>query len=174
MPYTPKSVGIPAAAEYSVSRRTPYAAASPKACYRRTGSGQSWSGFALEVWTRSCVRSAAVRSDANERENRRPGQGTAASTTPPTDMHFTAMDRRRRAAAIRCVPHEWSGFRDPLFDQPRPNLTIESYEQAAQHLLDGGLCPHPDRAALQALWRRQGHSRRLAQAVVDRWGGEVA
>ena len=94
------------------------------------------------------------------------------SNSSPTGED-SAADRRRLIARGRCEPHDWSGYRDPLFDAPKPVLTVDSYAAAAAHLLERGLCPHADRVALQSLWR-QGKHRRLAQKVVDLWSGAVA
>jgi hypothetical protein len=102
------------------------------------------------------------------------GPTSKAATTPHTDKWNHTASRRRLIAAARCEPHEWSGYRDPLCDAPKPELTVDSYAQAARHLLDHGLCPHADQTALQALWRRQGQHRRLAQQIVELWDGQVA
>lgn len=43
------------------------------------------------------------------------------------------------------------------------------YEDAAHHLLGHGLTPAPNRAGLEAMWRRGGHSRRAAEFIAERW-----
>jgi hypothetical protein len=102
------------------------------------------------------------------------GPTSKGATTPHTDKSNDTASRRRLIAAARCEQHDWSGFRDSLCDARKPELTVDSYAEAAQHLLERGLCPHADRPALQAMWRRQGQHRRLAQQIVTLWDGQVA
>jgi hypothetical protein len=82
--------------------------------------------------------------------------------------------RRRLIAAARCEPHEWSSYPDPLCDPPKPELTVDSYARAAQHLIDRGLCPHLDTRALRTLWRRGGADRVLAMRLHQLTNQEAA
>jgi hypothetical protein len=80
---------------------------------------------------------------------------------------IAAQERRRRAESWR-LPLLECGHSDPLCLCGWPELTLDSYEAAAQHLLDHDLTPHPDLPAMRAMWRRGGSSQRLAHRIAQR------
>jgi hypothetical protein len=74
--------------------------------------------------------------------------------------------RIRRAASWR-LPAPCSGRSDPWW-YPEPGE--RGYEDAAAHLLELGLTPAPNPAALRAMWMAGGQSRRAAEVIAERWG----
>ena len=74
--------------------------------------------------------------------------------------------RIRRAASWR-LPASCSGRSDPWW-YPEPGE--RGYEDAAAHLLELGLTPAPNPAALRAMWMAGGQSRRYAEVIAERWG----
>jgi hypothetical protein len=78
--------------------------------------------------------------------------------------------RLRRAASWRLPPKK-SGYRsDPWFYEP----PTAGYVAAAHHLLDHGLIPAPNIAAMQLMWRQGGPQRRAAARIAEAWNLAVA
>jgi hypothetical protein len=88
--------------------------------------------------------------------------------------------RRRHAAALRLPPLAPCGcIRDPGHDRHRcgdeiTTSMVDGYRAAVLHLRAHGLLAAPDIAAMQALWRRGGDDRQLAQELYELAGGVVA
>src|SRR5271154_7187335 len=76
--------------------------------------------------------------------------------------HSTAIVQglhRRRAASRRIVDG------DPWRYEP----PTAGYELAAAHLLELGLTPAPNVAALRVMWKTRGESQRAAWTISERW-----
>lgn len=90
-------------------------------------------------------------------------------STNTTSSHHTAdtdsvsQHRRRRIAAQRLPGGDpWPWCYEPLGER--------GYPETAAYLADQGLVAAPNRAALQAMWKRGGHHRQLAEVIAERWG----
>jgi hypothetical protein len=85
---------------------------------------------------------------------------------------------RRRTAAAQSVPLD-CGCRDPwtcdctenLFDRDGFDRWVDAGGAAARHLLEVGCTPILETDVLQALWRRGGPERALAQHLFALAGG---
>lgn len=99
-----------------------------------------------------------------EKENRPADNGAVSRTTGCT--HYIAGLRRRQAATYR-LPVLDCGHVDPW--TCRPSIPTRGYAEAAQHLLDVGLTPAPNLAAMRDMWRHGGDEQRAALAIADRW-----
>jgi hypothetical protein len=90
---------------------------------------------------------------------------------PPGDS-IPVQLRRRRDAALRLEPLV-CGCRDPwpcrCHDYEQSDVQFDAYQDAAQHLMELDLSPGPDVVAMRRMWRRGGHSQRLAMEIADRW-----
>jgi hypothetical protein len=81
-------------------------------------------------------------------------------TAQPGETPGNGLVRRRREASYR-LPVLESGRSDPWwYEPPGPR----GYEQAAQHLLERGLLPAPNREGLQVMRDRQ-----AAQHIAQAW-----
>lgn len=96
---------------------------------------------------------------------------------PPSSESTTRMLHRRADAARRLLPLD-CGCRDPLpctcTSPPMSDHVVDSYRDAAQHVLAQGLTPLLPAEVLRALWRRRGEDRRLAQHLHQITLGAVA
>ena len=85
--------------------------------------------------------------------------------------------RRRRLASQRCVPLD-CGCRDPwpcrCTEPPLTERQVDYWRDAVLHVLDTGCMPLLPLEARQALWRRGGADRVLAELLHDGCGGEAA
>jgi hypothetical protein len=85
--------------------------------------------------------------------------------------------RRRRLASQRMVPLD-CGCRDPwpcrCTDPPLTERMVDGWRDAALHVLPTGHIPLLPLEARQALWRRGGRDRALAELLHDACGGEPA
>jgi hypothetical protein len=90
----------------------------------------------------------------------------------PQDLR--AQLHRRRVAAAKSLPLACN-CRDPYLcactEPPPTERWVDAGAAAAQHLLEVGLTPILDVAVLQALWRRAGRDRALAQHLYALVGG---
>lgn len=116
-----------------------------------------------------------------ERESR-PGGGTetASQTFPEVSPDPTCTGRQlrgRRESSRRLVPLD-CGCRDPwpcrCTDPPLSERMIDAGRDAAQHILDTGRVPLLEIEVLQALWRRGGADRALAEQLHAATGGVAA
>jgi hypothetical protein len=84
---------------------------------------------------------------------------------------------RRRQAAARSVPLD-CGCRDPggcrCTQPPLTEHAVDSWRDSALHILRTGNMPVLPIEARQALWRRGGADRMLAELLHDACGGEIA
>lgn len=115
-----------------------------------------------------------------ERRSRRPGQDSAASKALVMDCHQhsgVAAMKRRRAAARRLMPLD-CGCPDPWPCRcslpPLSDKMIDAGRDAALHILESGRVPLLAIEVLQALWRRGGPDRVLAEQLHAACDGEVA
>ena len=96
-------------------------------------------------------------------EEERPPKGPINSLgshhTTPTGIEYSRGLRRRRAA----------GWRLPGGDPWRYEPPTAGYELAAAHLLEAGFPPAPCLLAMRQMWKSGPESRRIAQAVAERW-----
>jgi hypothetical protein len=103
-----------------------------------------------------------------------PIESTAADTT---DRSGLAIMKRRSAAARRMLSLD-CGCRDPwpcrCSDPPLSERMIDAGRDAALHLLDIGNVPMVKIEVLQALWRRGGEDRELAELLHHLADGEVS
>lgn len=98
-------------------------------------------------------------------------------TRPPAPQDINSQLDRRRRTSTRCVPLD-CGCPDPWpCDCTSPPLTdkwIDAGRDAARHLLAAGQTPLLEIEILQALWRRGGDDRRLAQHIHQLTEGQIA
>ena len=103
-----------------------------------------------------------------------PIESTAADTTDGSGL---AIMKRRSAAARRMLSLD-CGCRDPwpclCSDPPLSERMIDAGRDAALHILGTGCVPMVQIEVLQALWRRGGADRELAELLHDLTDGEVA
>jgi hypothetical protein len=88
----------------------------------------------------------------------------------------TVAGLRRRRAASRRVPPLDCGCPDPWCRCSEPPLSermIDAGRDAALHLLDAGNVPILEFEVLQALWRRGGADRVLAEQLHQASGGAI-
>lgn len=105
---------------------------------------------------------------ATNDEGQRTGQ-TTSPYNPRSKVEATAAQlRARRAAAARCVPLD-CGCADPwpcrCTRPPLSERTVDGYRDAARHVLGHGSTPALPLEVLQALWRRGGPDRELADEL---------
>ncbi|MDX1880092.1 hypothetical protein SBE55_20015 [Mycolicibacterium sp. 141076] len=118
-------------------------------------------------------------SDNSARADIKPGTSLVwvpcTRTQAPQDVR--SLIRRRRDAAARSQPLD-CGCRDPwacdCTDPPLTDRWVDASASAARHLLAQGHTPLLEIEVLQALWRRGGHDRRLAQHLHQLTDGVVA
>ena len=91
-----------------------------------------------------------------------------ATPTRNDDTGSARQARRRRAASWR-LPELESRRSDPWWYAP----PTAGYEAAADHLLELGLMPAPNRDGLRAMWKRGGHHRRGAERIAHAWALET-
>lgn len=113
-----------------------------------------------------------------ERRSRRPGQESAATFERNTSEHSgLATWKRRHAAACRVIPLD-CGCPDPwpcrCSEPPLSDARIDAGRDAAIHLLNCGYVPIVEIEVLQALWRRGGVERELAEALFAATNGQIA
>jgi hypothetical protein len=89
-----------------------------------------------------------------------------AAADAPHSSRTCGQMRARRAASQRLAALD-SGRSDP-WSYPEPGE--RGYADAAVHLLELGLTPAPNPAALRAMWTAGGQSRRAAEVIAKRWG----
>jgi hypothetical protein len=100
-----------------------------------------------------------------DRESAPQGHHNPGSASNQHHHHIGDQLRRRRGASYRL----------PVLDSCHSNpwwceLPSErGYAQAAEHLLNCGLTPAPNLAALRSMWKAGGASRRAAQVIAERW-----
>lgn len=86
--------------------------------------------------------------------------------------------KRRRGAALRSVPLNCCGCRDPLLckctQPPINDGALDAWRDAALQILFAGNLPLLPIEVRQALWRRGGPDRVLAEKLHVACGGEVA
>jgi hypothetical protein len=103
-----------------------------------------------------------------------PIESTAADTT---DRSGLAIMKRRSAAARRMLPLDCGCGSDPWMcrctDPPLSARTIDGYRDAALHILASNRVPIVQAEVLQALWRRGGADRELAELLHKLTGGQV-
>jgi len=103
-----------------------------------------------------------------------PSESTAADPQKSTRL---AWWERRRAAACRVVPLD-CGCPDPwpcrCTDPPLSLRAMDGWRDAALHVLSTGKVPILEVEVLQALWRRGGADRELAELLHNLTGGQVA
>ena len=84
--------------------------------------------------------------------------------------------RRRRAASQRMVPLD-CGCIDPwpcrCTEPPLSERMIDAGREAARHILEAGHLPLLELEVLQALWRRGGDDRALAEQLHAATGGRI-
>ncbi|PBJ42962.1 hypothetical protein BB737_05655 [Mycobacterium avium subsp. hominissuis] len=84
---------------------------------------------------------------------------------------------RRREAAARSLPLD-CGCRDPwpcrCTEPPLDDRQLDSWRDAALHVLRADLVPVLPIEVRRALWRRGGPDRVLAELLHDACGGEAA
>lgn len=111
-----------------------------------------------------------------ERRSRRPGQDSAASK-PLVDCDQHSGWKRRRPAARRVVPLD-CGCHDPLpcrcSEPPLSEKSIDAGRDGALHLLADGYVPLLKVEVLQALYRRGGDDRELAELLHTLTDGALA
>jgi hypothetical protein len=85
--------------------------------------------------------------------------------------------RRRRAASQRVVPLD-CGCPDPwpcrCSEPPLSDKMVDAGREAALHIWDTGRVPLLEIEVLQALWRRGGSDRDLAEQLYAATAGEIA
>ena len=113
-------------------------------------------------------------------QSRPPRNDTSAaySIAQPRQCAFdTVAGLRRRRAASQRVPPLDCGCPDPWPCRcSRPPLSermIDAGRDAALHILDAGKVPLLEIEVLQALWRRGGADRVLAELLNEASGGEI-
>lgn len=103
-------------------------------------------------------------------------KSTAADTSNDSGGGLTAW-RRRHAAARRLAPLD-CGCPDPwpcrCTEPPLSDARIDAGRDAAIHLLNAGYVPIVEIEVLQALWRRGGIERELAEALFAVTNGKIA
>lgn len=115
-----------------------------------------------------------------ERRSRRPGQVSAASKSLVTDsdQHNGLAGWKRRQEAARRIPLLDCGCPDPwpcrCSEPPLSDRMIDGGRDAALHILANGGVPLLEFEVLQALWRRGGADRELAELLFDATGGRIA
>jgi hypothetical protein len=115
----------------------------------------------------------------SERRSRRLGQSAAPISTQPDacqSNNLRAQLRRRRDAARRLIPLD-CGCTDPwpcrCTQPPLSDRMIDAGRDAALHVLDTGQIPLLELEVLQALYRRGGMDRALAEMLHAAAGGEI-
>jgi hypothetical protein len=112
-----------------------------------------------------------------ERRSRRPGQDSAASKPLVMDCDQHSGWKRRRRAARRVVPLN-CGCPDPFpcrcSDPPLSDKMIDAGRDSALHLLADGYVPLLKTEVLQALYRRGGEDRELAELLHTLTDGALA
>lgn len=115
-----------------------------------------------------------------ERRSRRLGEATAPSesTAADTQKHSGLAAWRRRHTAARRVEPLHCGCPDPwpcrCTEPPLSENVIDAGRDSALHLLSAGLVPLLEFEVLQALWRRGGSDRALADRIHSLTGGQIA
>jgi len=133
---------------------------------------------ATETATHQRCQTAAVLDDSAAGRNK-PGTSLVwvPCTGPRAPQDRLSQHRRRRDAAHRSVPLD-CGCRDPwpcdCTDPPLSDRMIDAGKAAAEHLLCRGHTPILEIEILQALWRRGGEDRRLAQHIHQLTDGAIA
>jgi hypothetical protein len=107
--------------------------------------------------------------EAGDRHSRPPATDTflkahttSHHTSGAQSFYRYAQGLRRRRAAANQLPPLVSGRRDPWHNPP-PGP--RGYEDAAQHLLEHGLMPAPNRRGLKAM-----RDRHAANRIAKAWG----
>lgn len=112
-----------------------------------------------------------------ERRSRRPGQDSAASKSLVMDCDQHSGWKRRRRAARRVVPLD-CGCPDPFpcrcSEPPLSDKMIDAGRDGALHLLTDGYVPLLKIEVLQALYRRGGEDRELAELLHTLTDGALA
>lgn len=115
-----------------------------------------------------------------ERRSRRPGQDSAASEplVMDCDQHSRVPDWKRRQRAARRVPPLDCGCPDSwpcrCSFPPLSDKMIDAGRDAALHVLTARHVPLLEFEVLQALWRRGGTDRELAELLHRLTDGQVA
>lgn len=115
-----------------------------------------------------------------ERRSRPGGSTETAPKSTATDYNqsrgLTAW-KRRHAASLRLLPLD-CGCQDPWHCQcshlPLTQRAIDAGRDAALHVLESGHTPVLQLEVLQALWRRGGADRQLAEELFKATGGQAA
>lgn len=99
-------------------------------------------------------------------------------TRPPAVQDINSQLERRRGAAKLSVPLDCGCGPDPWIcrctDPPLSDARIDAGRDTAIHLLNAGLVPIVEIEVLQALWRRGGVERELAEALFTATTGTIA
>lgn len=115
-----------------------------------------------------------------ERRSRRPGQDSAASKSlvMDSDQHSGLAGWKRRQQAARRVAPLDCRCPDPwpcqCSEPPLSDKMIDAGRDAALHVLSVGQVPLLEFEVLQALWRRGGADRELAELLHRLTDGQVA
>lgn len=98
-------------------------------------------------------------------------------TRPPARQDARSQMTRRRQAALRSAPLD-CGCRDPwpcrCSEPPLSDKLVDAGRDAALHVLESGLVPLLKFEVLQALWRRGGEDRELAELLYALTDGALA
>ena len=117
------------------------------------------------------------------RYQRRSRPGSSSETAPKStatdsDQHSGVAAWKRRHAAARRVPPLYCGCPDPwpcrCSDPPLSDKMIDAGREAALHVLEIGQVPLLEIEVLQALWRRGGDDRQLAEQLHQLSGRTMA
>lgn len=115
-----------------------------------------------------------------ERKSRRPGQESATSkpVVVDCDQHSGIAGWKRRQEAARRVAPLDCGCRDGwtcgCSEPPLSDRTVDGGRDAALHVLSLGQVPLLEFEVLQALWRRGGDDRELAELLHRLSDGQIA
>jgi hypothetical protein len=119
---------------------------------------------------------------AYQRRSRLAGSEAASSKSTVTDSHQNsglAILKRRRAAARRMPPYSLEcscpdGWNCRCTVPPLSDNMIDASRDAALHILENGQVPLIKIEMLQALWRRGGEDRELAELLHQLTAGQIA
>jgi hypothetical protein len=119
---------------------------------------------------------AADDSQYNDQPDNKPGKSLVwiPCTRALAPQDTRSQLKRRSGAAKRSVPLD-CGHRDPLLcdctQPPLSNHAIDGWRSSAEHVLATGQIPLLPIEVLQALWRRGGSDRALAEQLHEASGG---